>query len=235
MNQDRRRRLEKKKEDWRRRRKASKGEEGKPAVEKKTGEEGRPAKEKKENRQWRTRLEEKEDRATEAGHRLQIERQPSKTGTLKQDFSRQSVSQSTPLLQLLSQRTSASQSVYATTTDAVTVSRQTFDIAANGDRDRRSSVFDITAIGGRDRQPSAFDIAAIGGRDRQPSVILSVRITNGGCDRQPSVVVSVRHHRHDRGAVTVSRQAFDIAAIGGCDRQPSIFVGADIAVTVVGP
>jgi hypothetical protein len=224
MNQDRRRRLEKKKEDWRRRRKASKGEEGKPAVEKKTGEEGRPAKEKKENRQWRTRLEEKEDRATEAGPRLQIERQPSKTGTLKQDFSRQSVSQSTPLLQLLSQRTSASQSVYATTTDAVTVSRQTFDIAANGDRDRRPSVFDITAqegresqhsafdiaaIGGRDRQPSVFDIAAQGGRDRRPSVFLSVRITNGGCDRQPSVVVSVRPHRHDRGAVTVSRQAFD--------------------------
>jgi hypothetical protein len=68
MNQDRRRRLEKMKEDWRRRRKASKEEE--------------------ENRQWRRRLEEKEDRATEAGHRLQIERLPSKTGTLKQDFSR---------------------------------------------------------------------------------------------------------------------------------------------------
>jgi hypothetical protein len=60
-----------------------------PRPEKKTGEEeGRPAKKKKENRQWRRRLEEKEDRATEAGHRLQIGHLPSKTGTLKQDFSR---------------------------------------------------------------------------------------------------------------------------------------------------
>jgi hypothetical protein len=110
MNQDRRRRLEKTGEEegrleekkegqQRRRRKTGTGEEGRPAKEKKEnrhwrrrkaskGEEGKPALEKRENRQWRRRLEEKEDRATEAGHRLRIERQPSKTGTLKQDFSR---------------------------------------------------------------------------------------------------------------------------------------------------
>lgn len=67
-------------EDFRRRKKT--GEE-----EKRIREEGRSAKKKRENRQWRIRLEQKkEDWAIEAGHRLQIERLPTKSGTPKQDL-----------------------------------------------------------------------------------------------------------------------------------------------------